>query len=166
MTAVGRVGTLLAFVWLVGCGLCGPGNSETKERGRPTPAYLPCGIFADFVYMTWLRSPLLIIVATQLLFTTGDLIARANMRHSPFSPSTFLSWWFLLYFLIRQVAMFGQLYVFSALQIGKTMALFSAMSIVLVNVLGFLFLGEILSLQAYLAIGLVVLAFVVLSVSC
>lgn len=115
--------------------------------------------------MMWLRSPLLIIVATQLLFTTGDLIARANMRHNPFSASTFLSWWFLLYFLIRQVAMFGQLYVFSALQIGKTMALFSATSIVLVNVLGFLFLGEILSLQAYLAIGLVVLAFGVLSVS-
>jgi uncharacterized membrane protein len=109
--------------------------------------------------MTWIRSPLLVIVATQLLFTTGDLIARANMRHSPFS------WWFLLYFLIRQVAMFGQLYVFSALQIGKTMALFGATSIVVVNVLGFLLLGEILSVQAYLAIGLVVLGFVLMSVS-
>ncbi len=162
---MGPVGTLLGFAWPVGCGLCGPGSSETKERGPTTPGNLPCSMFADFVCMTWIRSPLLIIVATQLLFTTGDLIARANMRHSPFSASTFLSWWFLLYFLIRQVAMFGQLYVFSALQIGKTMALFSATSIVLVNVLGFLFLGEILSLQAYLAIGLVVLAFIVMSVS-
>jgi multidrug transporter EmrE-like cation transporter len=48
--------------------------------------------------------------------------------------------------------------------IGKTMALFGATSIVVVNVLGFLLLGEILSPQAYLAIGLVVFAFVVMSV--
>lgn len=115
--------------------------------------------------MTWIKSPLLIIVGTQLLFTTGDLIARANLRHSPFAISTFLSWWFLSYFLIRQVAMFGQLYVFSSLQIGKTMALFSATSLVLVNVLGVLLLGEVLSVRAYLAIGMVVLAFVLLSIS-
>ena len=115
--------------------------------------------------MTWLKSPLLVIVATQLLFTTGDLIARANMRHSPFALSTFLSWWFVLYFLIRQVAMFGQLYVFSALQIGKTMAFFGATSIVVVNALGVLLLGEVLSVQAYLAIGLVVLGFITLALS-
>jgi len=113
--------------------------------------------------MTWVKSPVLVIVATQLLFTIGDLIARANMRHSPFALSTFLNWWFLLYFAIRQVAMFGQLYVFSVLQIGKTMALFSATSLIVVNVLGVLLLGEILSVQAYLAIGLVALGFVVLA---
>jgi uncharacterized membrane protein len=113
--------------------------------------------------MTWVKSPVLVIVATQLLFTMGDLIARANMRHSPFAISTFLSWWFLLYFTIRQVAMFGQLYVFSVLQIGKTMALFSATSLIVVNILGVLLLGEILSVQTYLAIGLVVLGFVVLA---
>ncbi len=115
--------------------------------------------------MPWLKSPVLVIVATQLLFTTGDLIARANMRQSPFVLSTFLSGWFLLYFLIRQIAMFGQLYVFSALQIGKTMALFSATSIVLVNVLGIFLLGEILSIRAYLAVGMVVLAFIILSLT-
>jgi uncharacterized membrane protein len=115
--------------------------------------------------MVWLKSPVLIIVGTQLLFTTGDLIARANMRHSPFSIATFLSWWFLIYFSIRQVAMFGQLYVLSALQLGKTMALFSATSLVLVNILGVLLLGEVLSVKAYVAIAMVVLAFVVLSLS-
>lgn len=115
--------------------------------------------------MTLIRSPLVILLATQLLFTTGDLLARAHMRHSPFSMSSFLTWWFVVYFLIRQVAMFGQLYVFSVLQIGKTMALFGATSIVVVNVLGVLLLGEVLSLQAYLAIGLVVLGFVLMSVS-
>jgi len=35
--------------------------------------------------LTWIKSPVLVVVATQLLFTTGDLIARANMRHSPFA---------------------------------------------------------------------------------
>ena len=115
--------------------------------------------------MTWIKSPVAIIVATQLLFTTGDLLARANMRHYPFCLSTFVSGWFLLYFVIRQIAMFGQLYVFSALQLGKTMALFGATSIIVVNALGILLLGEILSLQAYAAIGLVALGFVVLALT-
>jgi multidrug transporter EmrE-like cation transporter len=61
--------------------------------------------------------------------------------------------------------MFGQLYVLSAMQVGRTMALFSATSLVVVNVLGILLLGEVLSTQAYLAIALVVFAFILLSVS-
>lgn len=114
--------------------------------------------------MTWLKSPVFIIIGTQLLFTVGDLIARANMRHSPFAISTFVSWWFLIYFLIRQAAMFGQLYVLSAMQVGKTMALFAATSLVLVNLLGIFLLGEVLSVRNYIAIGLVVLAFIMISV--
>jgi len=115
--------------------------------------------------MTWLKAPVAVIVATQLLFTMGDLLARANLRHHPLCLSTFLNGWFLLYFLIRPVAMLGQLYVFSALQLGRTMALFGATSIVVVNVLGILVLGEVLSLRAYAAVALVVLGFVVLSLS-
>ena len=42
--------------------------------------------------LTWIKSPVLVIVATQLLFTTGDLIARANVRNSPFALSAFLNW--------------------------------------------------------------------------
>lgn len=113
--------------------------------------------------MTWLKSPIFIIIGTQLLFTVGDLIARANMRNSPFAISTFITWWFLIYFLVRQVAMFGQLYILSVMQVGKTMALFAATSLVLVNLLGIFLLGEILSVQNYIAIGLVVLAFVMIS---
>jgi uncharacterized membrane protein len=114
--------------------------------------------------MTWVKSPVLVIVGTQLLFTAGDLLARANMRHSPFALSTFFNWWFVIYFTIRQIAMFGQLYVFSVLQVGRSMALFSATSLIVVNILGVLLLGEILSVQTYLAIGLVVLAFIVLAI--
>lgn len=115
--------------------------------------------------MMWLKSPIVIIVATQLLFTSSDLIARANMRRSAFALSTFLSLWFLAYFVIRQVAMFGQLYVFSTLQLGKTMAIFGATSLVLVNVLGYLLLGEVLSGQAYVGVVLAVTAFIVLALS-
>jgi hypothetical protein len=41
--------------------------------------------------------------------------------------------------------MFGQLYVFTAIDLGKTMALFGAFSIILANSLGFLVLKEVLS---------------------
>jgi multidrug transporter EmrE-like cation transporter len=112
-----------------------------------------------------LKSPIIIIVGTQLLFTFSDLLARYNMRSSPFSLSTFLSGWFLTYFLVRQVAMFGQLYVFTQLEVGKTMAFFGATSIVVVNVLGFLLLGEQLSPLAYAGVALAVAAFIVLAFS-
>ena len=115
--------------------------------------------------MVLFKSPILVIVVTQLLFTAGDLIARANMRTSPFAISTFMSTWFLVYFAIRQVAMFGQLYVFSTMAIGRMMILFSACSIVLVNILGFLLLGEVLSTATYIALGLVLLAFTVLALN-
>jgi len=45
------------------------------------------------------------------------------------------------------------------------MALFGAVSIVIVNVLGVLLLGEVLSVRAYVAIALGVLAFVILAFS-
>ncbi len=115
--------------------------------------------------MPLLKSPVLVLVGTQLVFTAGDLLARANMRQKPFAMATFLSGWFIVYFLLRQVAMFGQLYVFSALPIGKMMAMFGAVSIVVVNVLGFFLLGEVLSVRAYAAIALGVLAFVILAVT-
>ena len=115
--------------------------------------------------MPLIKSPIVVLVGTQLVFTAGDLLARAHMRHKPFAIATFLSGWFLVYLLLRQVAMFGQLYVFSALPVGKMMALFGATSIVVVNVLGFLLLGEVLSMRAYAAIGLGVMAFILLALA-
>ena len=110
--------------------------------------------------MNW---PLLIIIGTQLLFTTGDLLARTYMPKQGFAFATFLSGWFLAYFLIRTIAMFGQLYVFTAIELGKTMALFGAVSIMLANVLGFLVLKETLSPRAYIGVTLAVIAFIVLA---
>jgi multidrug transporter EmrE-like cation transporter len=110
--------------------------------------------------MNW---PIIIIIATQLLFTTSDLLARFFMPKHGFALETFFSVWFLVYFLIRTIAMFGQLYVFTTIELGKTMALFGAASIILANLLGFLVLKEVLSPGAYIGISLAVVAFLFLA---
>ena len=108
---------------------------------------------------------ILVLVVAQILFTIGDLIARANMRQNPFAISTFISMWFVVYSLIRIVATFCQLYVFAVMPLGKTMALFGAVSIILSNILALLFLKEVLTFGNYLGISLAVLAFFVLAIS-
>ena len=113
--------------------------------------------------MPWLKYPVVMIVGSQALFTAGDLLARANMRRGGFTLATFLTWWFVIYFGLRTVAMFGQLYVLASVPIGKSMALFGATSIALVNVLGVLLLGEVLGVRAYAGVSLAVLAFVVMA---
>ena len=112
--------------------------------------------------MNW---PIIVIIGTQVLFTVSDLLARANMPKHGFALASFLGSWFLLYFLIRIIAMFGQLYVFTSIELGKTMALFGASSIVIANILGLLVLKEVLSPGAYVAISIAVVAFMILSFS-
>ena len=109
------------------------------------------------------KSPIVIVVGTQLLFTIGDLMARANMRKHGFTVAAFLNLSFLIYIVSRQLATVGQLYVLATVPIGKTMALFGAGSIIMANVLGVLLLGDLLSARAYLGITLAVLAFIVMS---
>ncbi len=87
------------------------------------------------------------------------------MQLSGFKAATFISWWFLVYVTIRTVATFGQLFIFTQMEVGKTMALFGATSLVLVNVLGFLMLGEKLSLPVYLGIMLAVAAILLVGFS-
>ncbi len=112
--------------------------------------------------MNW---PIIIIIGTQLLFTTSDLLARINMPKQGFVLASFLSGWFFMYFIIRIAAMFGQLYVFTTIELGKTMALFGAASIILSNLLGFLLLKEILSPEAYLGIALAIISFFILALA-
>ena len=112
--------------------------------------------------MNW---PLVIIIGAQLLFTTSDLLARSYMPKQGFTLATFLSGWFLAYFSIRIIATFGQLYVFTTVELGKTMALFGAVSIILANLLGFLVLNEVLSLGAYIGVTLAVIAFIILTLT-
>lgn len=88
--------------------------------------------------------------------------AGEHATQSFLRSSTFLSGWFLLYFAIRQVTMFGQLYVFSVSEIGKTMAAVQRYIVDRGQRPGRSVAGRILG-QAYLAIGLVALGFVVLA---
>jgi len=106
-----------------------------------------------------------IVIISQLLFTASDLLARHYMSTQGFSVSTFLAWWFLIYVGIRTIATFGQLFIFTQLEVGKTMALFGATSLVLVNMLGLLILKEQLPLPVYFGILLAVTAILVVGLS-
>jgi multidrug transporter EmrE-like cation transporter len=66
--------------------------------------------------------------------------------------------------LTRTIATFGQLYVLATIPIGRTMALFGATSITVVNLLGVLLLGEVLSVSSYVGVSLAVLSFVVMAI--
>ncbi len=75
-----------------------------------------------------------------------------------FHSSTFLQPWFAGYFLVRIVAMFGQLFIFSQLELGKTMILFAMLSLVLANLVGMLYLNEVISMWVYISLGLAIIA--------
>jgi hypothetical protein len=106
---------------------------------------------------------LLILVGTQLVYSISDFMGRFYMKQYGFRVAAFLTWWFLLYQLIRQVAMFGQLYIFANVELGKTMALLGATSIVISNILGILFLKEMLSPMAYAGVTLATIAILIMA---
>lgn len=110
-----------------------------------------------------IKTPLALVVMTQITFTAGDFMARANMKEFGFCRAAFFTWWFLIYFILRQIGMMGQLYVFSSVELGKSMALFGATSIVLSNLLGILLLSELLSVGVYIGITLAIFAFLALA---
>ena len=78
--------------------------------------------------------------------------------------AAFRSLWFAVYFTTLTAVKFGQLYEFTSVQLGKTMALSGAVSIVLSNVLGLPVLKEVLSPVSYAAVALAVAAFTVMAV--
>ena len=110
-----------------------------------------------------MSKPVLILIGTQCLFTLSDLMGRTFMARYGFKLSTFLSLWFLVYLILRQLATFGQVYVFAHIQLGKTMALFGAVSIVLSNLIGLLYLGERMSSGSYLGVCLALFAFLAMA---
>lgn len=104
-----------------------------------------------------------IVLGTQLLYTASDLLARWSLAGRALALSSFLTPWFLTYFLVRQVAMVGQLYVFSQVELGRTAALFGAASIIIANVLGFLLLHETLTLPQYAGVSVALVAILLLA---
>jgi len=85
--------------------------------------------------VSWLKSPIVVVVATQALFTIGDLMARANMRKHGFTAAAFLNLTFVAYFAIRQVAMFGQLFILASVPIRSYAGI--ALAVLAFTVMGF-----------------------------
>ena len=110
-----------------------------------------------------MQTTLLILVGMQLVYSISDFMGRYYMAKHGFHAASFFMPWFLWYQIIRQIAMFGQLYIFACVPHGKTMALMGATSIVISNVLGFLFLKELLSPIAYVGVTLAVIAILIMA---
>jgi len=110
-----------------------------------------------------MQTTLLILIGMQLVYSVSDFMGRYYMVKHGFHVASFLMPWFLWYQIIRQIAMFGQLYIFAVMPLGKTMAMMGAASIVISNVLGFLFLKEMLSPIAYVGVTLAVIAILIMA---
>jgi len=106
---------------------------------------------------------LLILLGTQVIYSITDFMGRYYMVKYGFRLASFFSAWFAVYFAVRMVATFGQLYVFAHIPLGKTMALLAASSIIISNILGFLFLKEVLTGPAYAGVFLAVTAMLVMA---
>jgi len=110
-----------------------------------------------------MNKPLLALIASQFLFSCSDFMGRYYMKQHGFALATFLSLWFAIYFLIRTIAMFLVLYVFTTMDLGRVIAWMSAASIVIANVLGLLVLKELLSPVAYVGVSLAVVTVLLLA---
>jgi drug/metabolite transporter (DMT)-like permease len=108
-------------------------------------------------------NPVVVVIASQLLFTAGDLLARIKMRQLGFGPEAFVSWWFAGYLGIRTVATFGQLWVLSKLVLGHALPLFSAASVLLSLVLSVTVLNEGLTGRTIAGAALAIAALAVLA---
>ena len=106
---------------------------------------------------------LIVLLATQLIYSATDFMGRYYMVKHGFHAASFFMPWFLWYQIIRQIAMFGQLWIFACVPLGKTMAMLGATSIVISNVLGFLFLKEVLSPVAYVGVMMAVIAILIMA---
>jgi drug/metabolite transporter (DMT)-like permease len=110
-----------------------------------------------------MNNTLLVLIGSQMLFSGGDLLGRHYMQKLGFHWTTFASLWFVAYVSLRSAATLGQLFVFTHFQLGKTMALFATINLVLANVLGYLVLGEVLPPFAYVGIMMAIAAFFVVA---
>ncbi|HEV7448918.1 MAG TPA: hypothetical protein VGP13_00050 [Candidatus Paceibacterota bacterium] len=108
-------------------------------------------------------NPLIILIAAQILYTGGDMMARLFIPHYGFTWALAGAPIVWLYFAMRLVATAGQLYVLANFQLGQSAALFGAASIILANILSILVLREALSPVAYLGVALAIIAFLIIA---
>lgn len=136
---------------------------KSSQRGHETAGLDPSSRLAHAVSVPFWKSPAFIIIGSQLLFSISDVIGARAMKAQGFTPAAFFTWWFLTYTVIRQVAVFGQLYIYANMELGRTVALFGAGSIVIGNVMGFLLFKETMSLPVYVGVSLAICAFLALA---
>ena len=105
-----------------------------------------------------MTNPLVIVLIAQVLFSLSDIIARQHMKQLGFHVASFISSWFLVYFLIRMVAMFGQLYALANFELGRSQTLFGVTGLAIANIVGVLYFKEILSPYAYAGVVLAIIA--------
>lgn len=110
-------------------------------------------------------TPLVSVVIIQILFSASNVLARQQMRHQPWGMHLLTQPWLYLYFLMQLSGIILQLYVFTVFELGKTASLLSVIAIVTSVTLGWLVLGEKLSLLAYIAIVMAMIAFILLAYS-
>lgn len=113
--------------------------------------------------MPFWKSPAFLIIGSQLLFSASDLIGKWAMKNQGFKLASFCTGWFLLYTVVRQIAVFGQLYIYSSIELGRALALFGAGSIIIGNVFSFLLFREAMSLPTYVGVSLAICAFLALA---
>jgi len=109
-------------------------------------------------------SPIIVILITQLIFSGTDLLARGHLRSTNLGVSSFLQPWFIWYAVIRVASTAAQFYVFTKIDLGKTITLFSVAGIIFANILGVLFLKEVLSTKDYVGVVLAIIALIILSI--
>ena len=108
--------------------------------------------------------PLLILIASQVIFTTSDFMGRKYMTQG-FTFSNFTSPWFVFYFTIRIFATFGQLYLFTQSGLGRTITLFGVAGLLFANTIGFVVFKEVLSPLGYVGIALAAISFLLVAFS-
>lgn len=112
-----------------------------------------------------ISGPILTLLVAQILFSIGDLLARFKMRKYGFTHANLFSAWFAIYLITHLIAIFLQLYVFTTVELGRTITLFAVSGIVLANLTGLLFLSEVLSVYSYLGVALAIVAFLLLALN-
>ena len=109
-------------------------------------------------------SAIIVILITQLIFSITDLLARGHLRSTNLGVHSFLQPWFVAYAIIRIASTGAQFYVFTKIDLGKTVTLFSVAGIIFANILGVLFLKEILSPKDYIGVILAIISLIILSI--
>jgi hypothetical protein len=100
---------------------------------------------------------------SQALGTTTDFMGRYYMSRLGFGPATFVASGSPGLLPPPKVAVFGQLYVFAHLELGKTIALLSAAAVQLANAVGVLFLKETQSPLGYTGVILAITSALILA---